>query len=603
VRYYLSQNDPTHGQPPGIDTGALIFNPPILDSEMTCGGWIQASVDNISGNISGIANIVQTDTYMWTKLQNRGHIGIRGAYTYGRDMDYAEYVEPGTAFEWLNVNLSFSYWIYDVNRWYGFTLKLYGSDGTWQINTTQPSYIDINYLFTESPRIDNVTNQNVSIYSATSPANNINNATIVLEGTGSTGITIQMPNASISNYRAIYDGIACNSSNCNFTQSSGQLIFSLNLGSEHTLNIEGNNAPDVPQLNSPTNASTVTGSVVLLNATISDPDTSTVTAWFYGDGALLNTTSNVTNGSTLTYIWTGLSAGSAHTWSVVAGDGVSNTSSATYSFTVASSSGSGGSGSTSNTPDLTKDFNCTNKSLVVLAMGGSAPIPGLSIRLFNDASGEFVFASTNADGAASFEIMNDGSYAIDSMQTSSYGAASIASFTLAICNNASNGSRPVNATNSTNASMQPGATPPEPGTSPPGGSSAGGATAQKLEAELAVRHAEIYIAEAARQGKYVASALSKLAEAQNALTHGNYEEAERLAKQAEGEVKDMPTTVSKEGQPGVNGAQNGAAQQPAENKSGFDLIGAIIGISFTIVLALALALVIGRMMKGKQEQS
>lgn len=92
-----------------------------------------------------------------------------------------------------------------------------------------------------------------------------------------------------------------------------------------------NNAPTII-MNNPPNNSYVNNSYALLNATVQDQDLNNLTVWFYGDNVLLNVFHNQSNGSVVTFNWTGLSEG-LHNWTVIVSDGVVN-SSAEHYFTV-----------------------------------------------------------------------------------------------------------------------------------------------------------------------------------------------------------------------------------------------------------------------------
>ncbi len=112
---------------------------------------------------------------------------------------------------------------------------------------------------------------------------------------------------------------------------------------------DSNAPPSTPLLNEPANNSNIALSSVILNATVADPEGGLLTVFFIGNNDIINTTIDVFNASDVSYNWTGLSDG-AYTWSVIANDGTTNTSSETFSFTVSipsSSSPSGGPGSSS----------------------------------------------------------------------------------------------------------------------------------------------------------------------------------------------------------------------------------------------------------------
>jgi PGF-pre-PGF domain-containing protein len=344
VNYYFSGNvPPTHGQPAGADAGTLIFEAPINESTIFCGRWIQASTDNISNSITGISRIININMSFWYKngiAEGEGSDGT-GAFGIQRNIDFDEFVEYGKPltnsenYTWFNGELDASWWIYNRTNWYLATVKILGLNPFWLTNATDPSYVNISYLYTTTPEIKNISNSNINILSATTHANNTNNAEIKLEGVNSTDLVVQMPNTFISNYTASFDNVSCNSSNCNFTQSNGLLEFNLSLTSEHNLTIEGNTIPNIPTLNSPDNNSVFSLNYVLLNISVSDPNNDSLTVWFYGDGTLINTNYNVLNGTSTTYNWTSLGNGN-HNLSIIVGDGIENNSSLnTYFFAIA----------------------------------------------------------------------------------------------------------------------------------------------------------------------------------------------------------------------------------------------------------------------------
>ncbi|MFA5173738.1 MAG: right-handed parallel beta-helix repeat-containing protein [Candidatus Pacearchaeota archaeon] len=85
--------------------------------------------------------------------------------------------------------------------------------------------------------------------------------------------------------------------------------------------------------NSPENNSYVNNAnSVLLNLTLSDTENSFFTVYVYGDDVLINESSSVSNGE-FTYNWTGLSLGE-HNWSVIANDGLSNSTEPIYYFNI-----------------------------------------------------------------------------------------------------------------------------------------------------------------------------------------------------------------------------------------------------------------------------
>ncbi|RLJ01057.1 MAG: hypothetical protein DRP06_00210, partial [Candidatus Aenigmatarchaeota archaeon] len=346
--YYFRGIEPVHGQPVYSDAKSLISTPPATEENWTCLEWIQASPDNLlvftpnlikDINISVWYEVGRTDSY----------IGVQKYLSYNKIVDYNQTVAEATNYSWINLNFTDLNWTMDyAMSWYWFALKLTegitGNTGDpfWKTNSTHPSYVNITYDYTITPEIKSMSNADVIILSATSPHTNLNNATIYLGGTGSTNLTVQMPNTSI-NYTAIYDGNNCNNSNCSFTQISGELNFTLILGSEHNLTIweysgDGNNPPNKSTLNSPDNNSYINTNYILLNWTCTDPDGDNMTAYIYADNTinpttLINTTTNCQNGTLYTFNWTNLNE-TIYYWKVTCNDSILANTSEIYKFVI-----------------------------------------------------------------------------------------------------------------------------------------------------------------------------------------------------------------------------------------------------------------------------
>ncbi|MBI5229626.1 LamG domain-containing protein [Candidatus Micrarchaeota archaeon] len=90
------------------------------------------------------------------------------------------------------------------------------------------------------------------------------------------------------------------------------------------------NHPPSVSLNAPQNNSFTNQNWVLLNATVLDVDLNNMTVWFYGNGTLLSTSQNQTNGTAVSFNWSSLSNG-LYNWTVIANDGLDN-STVTYQY-------------------------------------------------------------------------------------------------------------------------------------------------------------------------------------------------------------------------------------------------------------------------------
>ncbi|NOQ55510.1 MAG: hypothetical protein GQ477_01750 [Nanohaloarchaea archaeon] len=237
VNYYFRGVTPTHGQPASTDAKSFLFIPPSTEEFWTCGVWIQASPDELGVFTPNI--IENINLSFWYKTDAEGYIGIERYFTFGEDVDYNQTVPIATDYTWSNRDFSVSWPMDYTKTWYWMAMKLGGHNPYWMTNATDPSYLNITYNYTTTPEIKNNINEDIKILSATIQAADIlNNATIYLEGVGNTNLTVQMPNTTIL-YYAIGDGVYCNNENCTYTQSSGELNFTLTLDSEYTIDIEG----------------------------------------------------------------------------------------------------------------------------------------------------------------------------------------------------------------------------------------------------------------------------------------------------------------------------------------------------------------------------
>jgi len=189
TKYYLREVDPTHGQAKGSDAGSLLFTPPLASEQWSCSIFVQNSPDEIPdyplSNLSGI------DIYSWYMTEDEGFIGVQRFASYDTTVDYSSIVPPASDYTWINKNFTELNWGMDYpNSWYWLSLKLEGTTPYWQTNPTQPSYADFTYNYTTTPAIKSISNLNIIVLSATATATDSNNATLVLDGSGSTNIVL-----------------------------------------------------------------------------------------------------------------------------------------------------------------------------------------------------------------------------------------------------------------------------------------------------------------------------------------------------------------------------------------------------------------------------
>ena len=243
VNYYFRAIDPTHGQPKGSDSRSLLLTPPTTEESWSCGGWIQGYPDDLTVYTPHF--IKDINMSFWYKVgTTNNYTGVQRYGTYDGSKDYSQSVPSAATYTWINRNFAVNWSMDYAKSWYWLSVKLTGSTPVWMTNATNPSYVNISYLYTTTPEIKNNTNTDIFVLSATSPATDTNNATIYLDGTGSTNLTVQMFNTTIT-YTAKMDGNDCNTTSCNLTsQASGELNFTLTLASEHNITVEeGDNPP------------------------------------------------------------------------------------------------------------------------------------------------------------------------------------------------------------------------------------------------------------------------------------------------------------------------------------------------------------------------
>jgi parallel beta-helix repeat protein len=207
TKYYFRGTRPTHGQPygTGLDSKTLLLTAPTSTEIWNCGNWVQNSPDEMPNY--PLANLSAIDTYTWYKQSkvSGAYIGAQRYITYNQTVDENNPVENVSDYTWINENFAGLNWAMDYPRsWYWLSLKLYGSNPYWTTfpsgHSDQPSYADFTYTFTTTPIIKSISNpDDIVLLSATASVSDSENATIVLEGSGSTDIVLE-------NYRRPFIG-------------------------------------------------------------------------------------------------------------------------------------------------------------------------------------------------------------------------------------------------------------------------------------------------------------------------------------------------------------------------------------------------------------
>jgi parallel beta-helix repeat protein len=202
TKYYFRGIQPTHGQIWGSDAGTLLLAVPTSTEEWYCSGEIQNSPDEIPSY--PLANLSAIDTYTWYKQANvsGAYIGVQRYLTYdvadyGKRVDENLPIENVSVYTWINRNFTGLNWAMDYLRsWYWLKIELLADLGNpyWTTfplgHSDQPSYATFTYSLTTTPIIKSVSNSDMVILSATAPVGDNENATLIIDGIGSTSIVL-----------------------------------------------------------------------------------------------------------------------------------------------------------------------------------------------------------------------------------------------------------------------------------------------------------------------------------------------------------------------------------------------------------------------------
>jgi parallel beta-helix repeat protein len=194
---YMRGVSPTNGQRRGAisDVGSLNSFIPTETESWTCGAWIQNYLDEINNfPLAVISRIEINSWYKWNgPYLGSGYVAAQKNGTYGMNVDATSTVPESVDFSWFSSSLNNLDWAIDYpSNWYLLSLKFMGNNPFWQTTPSQPSYTDFIYKHTTTPAIRTISNLSVNILSATSQANNPDNAQIVLENPLSLGTTTEI---------------------------------------------------------------------------------------------------------------------------------------------------------------------------------------------------------------------------------------------------------------------------------------------------------------------------------------------------------------------------------------------------------------------------
>ncbi len=245
--YYFRGIQPTHGQPvsTGTDMGSLLHSKPTSAEERTCGSWVQFSPDELPNNLFGIYKQINYSIWYKTDTSVNNYTGIQRYVTYGGPVDNQLTINATSkTFETFNFSVD---WENDyLWQWYLMSIQLQGLNVYVYSNATDPSFANITYTYSNTPAINEITNEDIQLFSATMEDNNSASANLTLYGEGTTNISVQMIRTD-TDYNVSYDDINCDdNANCTINSNqNGEINLTLILGSEHTLEIFDTTPPNV----------------------------------------------------------------------------------------------------------------------------------------------------------------------------------------------------------------------------------------------------------------------------------------------------------------------------------------------------------------------
>ena len=211
TRYYTSLtktiNAQAYGEPGSTDAKSLIFSPPTVEENWGCGVWVQNAIeqkpDYPLAQIDTAA--VQGGSYY---LDDVGNFGLERFSKYMEWSDIYSVEVANSNWEYLPIPAGINFndvdWMMDNNRrWYWFSLKFRGLNPNLLSNQADPISIDLNRSYAQTVGVKYISNDNLSLISATASANDEKAATIairnVLNTASSTDIIITGANRPFLN--------------------------------------------------------------------------------------------------------------------------------------------------------------------------------------------------------------------------------------------------------------------------------------------------------------------------------------------------------------------------------------------------------------------
>ncbi len=310
INYHFRNRTATHGQPTNYggpnDAGSLLLEKPPSPENRSCGNYVVFSMDELPNYLFGIYKQINYSMWYKTDAITTNYTGIERYDKQDSTVDYNVYVSAtSTTFEAFNFTVDLMndyFWV-----WYWMAIKLVGDNPYVYSNETDPSYANITYVYSNTPAIREITNEDIDLLSATMQDNLSDSANISLYGIGDTNISILMPDTT-KDYGVSYDGVDCSSnSNCTLNSlSNGEVNLTLTLGSEHVLEITDITNPKIT-ISSPINTTyettTTNFNVTLdeagnclysLDAVNYSMSNDSTTNWFAYNATMLEVDNNVT---------------------------------------------------------------------------------------------------------------------------------------------------------------------------------------------------------------------------------------------------------------------------------------------------------------------
>lgn len=219
--YYYRTGRPSHDQPwgNGEDSQLLTLTAPSSVETGYCAIWTQNSPDVLPDY--PLAYMTGINLSLWYKytsgVSNNPYVGTQRFVDYATTVDQSDAVDFVDKYTWFNKNFTGLTWAMDSTQsWYWLSLKLHGfgnnptwttfpasadeaDPASWAAHQNDPSNAVFTYDYTTTPAVKSITNEDISVLSATAPVTDSSDASIVLDGTGSTNLVL-------NNYKRPFSG-------------------------------------------------------------------------------------------------------------------------------------------------------------------------------------------------------------------------------------------------------------------------------------------------------------------------------------------------------------------------------------------------------------